>query len=74
MLCVTILRDRTTVQLYNCTCKPGYYGDGNVCHLGNIFPAVFLPAVFFLNVSICLDNSNETFVYNNYVYRDIDVK
>ena len=27
---------------YNCTCKEGYYGDGNICRSGNILPAVFL--------------------------------
>ena len=24
---------------YNCTCKQGYYGDGNICRLGNISSA-----------------------------------
>ena len=38
------------------------------------FLLYFSQQFFFLNVSICLGNSNETFVYNNYVYRDIDVK
>ena len=31
---------------YNCTCKQGYYGDGNICRLGNISSALFSKLVF----------------------------
>ena len=48
---------------YNCTCKEGYYGDGNICRSGNILPAVFLKlgkfaALLLLFLSSALDTAN----------------
>ena len=43
---------KNTKGSYNCMCKPGYYGDGNICRLGKISPAVFLKLVFVLFLSV----------------------
>ena len=37
---------------YNCTCKQGYYGDGNICCLGNISSALFSKLVFVQFLSV----------------------
>ena len=37
---------------YNCTCKRGYYGDGNICRLGNISSALFFKLVFVQFLSV----------------------
>ena len=58
---------KNTKGSHNGMCKPGYYGDGDICRLGKISPAVFLKLVF-----VCLDYYNNKFC-NNYVYRDIDI-
>ena len=62
MLCATILRDRTTVHANKDTMEME-------------ISAVQVPflLLYFCTVSFCLDYCNKTFVYNNYVYRDIEI-
>ena len=66
-----------TKRSYDCT-NVHVNQDTTEIEMFAIWVTFFLPyfsrQFFFLNVSICLGNSNETFVYNSYVYRDIDAK
>ena len=52
---------------YNCTCKEGYYGDGNICRLGNISPAVFLKLVFVLLLSVKTTVMKSSFILIMYI-------
>ena len=74
MNCIANAVCDNTMGSYNSTCKQGYYGDGNICCLGNISPAVFFKLVFVLFLSVWTTVSNDKFVSNNYVYRDIDIQ
>ena len=66
MLCATILRDRSTVHAKKDTMEM------EISAVRVTFLLLYFLSQFLYSISL-LDCCDETFVYNNYVYRDIDI-